>query len=76
MIVTNLETLPIMITIPIATGRQMFTGLSGTIAVVHLPLVTTVQDHRNLVNGTTSLDGNINDLLRVHHRGTKAVVIP
>ncbi|KAG6377436.1 hypothetical protein JVT61DRAFT_15240 [Boletus reticuloceps] len=73
-IVTNLEMVPIMMTILTATG-QTFTDLSGTLAVVRLPLVMTAQDHRN-VSGTTPLDGSISDLLRVHHRGTKIVVIP
>lgn len=75
MIVTNPEMVPTMMIIPTATG-QTFTGPSGTIAVVRLPLVTTAQDHRNLVRGTTPRDGRIIDLLRVRHRGTKIVVIP
>jgi hypothetical protein len=74
-IVINLEVGPTMTIIPTATG-QTFTGPSSTIAVVRLPLVTTAQDHRNLVSGTTPLDGSTSDLLRVHHRGTKIDVIP
>lgn len=72
-IAISLETVDTMTIIPTATG-QTFTDL--TITVARLLLVTTAQDHQNLVCGTTPLDGHINDLLRVHHRGIKIVAIP
>ena len=75
MIVTSLEVVHTMTIIPTATGPTC-TGPSGTIAAVRLPPVMTVQDNRNLVSGTTPLDGHISDFLLVHHRGTKIVVIP